>query len=124
MIAAFVVTAHFVPGLPEDLMDVVRLTGVLTALGLAVLAYVVMHKTHAHAMVKESRWAGVLRHVVEGLHTMGNRRTLARVIPVSLIYLVLQVFSYWALMKAFQLDLSFWGGCRFVRNDHQCASVP
>jgi uncharacterized membrane protein YbhN (UPF0104 family) len=39
---------------------------------------------------------------------MGNWRTLAQVMPVSFLYLVLQVFSYWALMKAFQLDLSPW----------------
>jgi len=39
---------------------------------------------------------------------MGNWRTLARVMPVSFLYLVLQVLSYWALMKAFQLDLSPW----------------
>ena len=108
MIAAFVVTAQYVPGLPEDLLDVVRLTGALTAVGLAVLAYVVLHKTHAHSMVRESRWAVTLRHIVEGLHTMGNPGTLASVVPVSFLYFLLQVFSYWALMKAFELDLSFW----------------
>jgi phosphatidylinositol alpha-mannosyltransferase len=39
---------------------------------------------------------------------MGGRGTLGRVISVSFLYLVLQVLSYWALMKAFELDLSFW----------------
>ena len=39
---------------------------------------------------------------------MGNWRTLAQVMPVSFLYLVLQVLSYWALMRAFQLDLSAW----------------
>jgi hypothetical protein len=76
--------------------------------GIALLAYVMIHKSHARAMVRESRWAAVLRHVVEGLHTMGNWHTLARVMPVSFLYLVLQVLSYWALMKAFRLDLSAW----------------
>ena len=108
MIACFVVTAHYVRGLPEDLMNVVRATGVVIGVGVVVLTYVVMHKTHAHSMVREGRWAVTLRHIVEGLHTMGNPGTLATVVPVSFLYLLLQVFSYWALMKAFELDLSFW----------------
>lgn len=108
MIAAFLVTAHYVKGLPGALTDLVRVLGGMLALGVAILTYVVVHKTHAHALVKESRWAATLRHVVEGLHIMGGRRTLSRVVPISLLYLVLQVLSYWALMKAFELDLSFW----------------
>ena len=108
MITAFLITARFVHGMPDYLMDLVRLSGGVIAAGLLLLAYVVLHKTHAHYMVRESRWAATLRHVVEGLHTMGNPGTLSCVVPVSLVYLLLQVFSYWALMKAFELDLSFW----------------
>src|SRR5262249_15420952 len=49
-----------------------------------------------------------LRHVVEGLNLMGNRRTLVMTSLISGIYLALQVVSVWALMKAYGLDLSFW----------------
>ena len=108
MIGAFLLTAHFVRGLPTALTDLVRVIGVVLTLGVALLAYVVLHKTHAHSIVRESRWAAMLRHVVEGLHIMGGRATLGRVIPVSFLYVVLQVLSYWLLMKAFQLDLSLW----------------
>jgi uncharacterized protein (TIRG00374 family) len=108
MVLSFVVVAQHLKGIPGWLTYTVRLMEVAVVAGIALLAYVMIHKTHAHAMVKESRWAAVLRHVVEGLHTMGNWRTLARVMPVSFLYLVLQVLSYWALMKAFQLDLSPW----------------
>jgi glycosyltransferase 2 family protein len=108
MVAAFLLTAHFVRGMPGALTDVVRLMGLLLALGVALLAFVVLHKTHVHAIVRESRWAAMLRHVVEGLHIMGGRATLGRVVPVSLLYMVLQALSYWLLMKAFQLDLSVW----------------
>lgn len=108
MIVTFLITAHYVNGLPQALTDLVRVLGGLLAVGVALLAYVVLHKSHAHSMVKESRWAATLRHVVEGLHTMGGRRTLTRVVPVSFLYLALQVVSYWALMKAFELDLSIW----------------
>lgn len=108
MIVMFLITAHYVRGLPGALVDLARAMAAVLAIGVALLAYVVLHKTHAHSMVRESRWAAALRHVVEGLHIMGGRATLARVIPVSFLYLLLQVFSYWALMKAFELDLSFW----------------
>ena len=89
MIVTFLITAHYVNGLPQALTDLVRVVGGLLAVGVALLAYVVLHKTHAHSMVKESRWAATLRHVVEGLHTMGGRSTLARVVPVSFLYLAL-----------------------------------
>jgi uncharacterized protein (TIRG00374 family) len=108
MILSFVVVAQNLSGIPEWLTFTVRVLEVIVGISAVLLAYVMIHKSHAHAMVRESRWAATLRHVVEGLHTMGNLRTLARVMPVSFLYLVLQVFSYWALMKAFQLDLSPW----------------
>jgi hypothetical protein len=108
MILSFVIVAQHLRGIPEWLTFIVRLMEVLLVVGGTLLAYVMIHKSHAHAMVKESRWAATLRHVVEGLHTMGNWRTLAQVMPVSFLYLVLQVFSYWALMKSFALDLTAW----------------
>ena len=39
---------------------------------------------------------------------MGNRRTLALTVLISLLYLALQMFSVFALMKAFKTDFSFW----------------
>ncbi|MGA2740040.1 MAG: lysylphosphatidylglycerol synthase transmembrane domain-containing protein [Bryobacteraceae bacterium] len=108
MVLSFVIVAQHLTGIPGWLTYTVRILEVAVVGGIALLAYIMIHKTHAHAMVRESRWGAVLRHVVDGLHTMGNWRTLARVMPVSFLYLVLQVLSYWALMKAFQLDLSAW----------------
>ena len=108
MVLSFIIVAQHLKGIPHWLTYSVRGLEVVVVVAALLLAYVVIHKSHAHAMVKESRWAATLRHVVEGLHTMGNWRTLARVVPASFLYLVLQVFSYWALMKAFQLDLSPW----------------
>jgi uncharacterized membrane protein YbhN (UPF0104 family) len=108
MVLSFIVVAQHLKGIPGWLTYTVRGLELVVVAGIVLLAYVMIHKSHAHAMVQENRWAAVLRHVVEGLHTMGNWRTLARVMPVSFLYLVLQVLSYWALMKAFQLDLSAW----------------
>ncbi len=108
MVLSFVITVHFLKGLPPWLHDSVRLVEVGVFIGIVGLAYVMIHKSHAHAIVRQSRWAATLHHVVEGLNTMGDLRTLGRVVPVSLLYLVLQVLSYWCLMKAFLLDLSPW----------------
>lgn len=124
MIVSFVLAAQHLKGIPGWLTDTVRFFEMLVIAGSALLAYVMFHKSHAHAMVRESRWAAVLRHVVEGLHTMGNWRTLARVMPVSFLYLVLQVFSYWALMKSFQLDLSAWDAAAVLAIVRLGTAVP
>ncbi len=124
MIISFILAAQHLKGIPGWLTDTVRFFEVLVIAGSLLLAYVMIHKSHAHAMVRESRWAAVLRHVVEGLHTMGNWRTLARVMPVSFLYLVLQVFSYWALMKSFQLDLSAWDAAAVLAIVRLGTAVP
>jgi uncharacterized protein (TIRG00374 family) len=82
--------------------------GLLVVAGAATLTFVVMHKQHAHAMIRESRWASVLRHVEEGLHLMGNPKTLIRTALISLVYLLLQYLTVFLLFKAYLLDYSFW----------------
>lgn len=108
MLAAFFITAAYVRAMPRELTLGVRVLGVLLLLGAILLLWVVFHKQHAHAVLRESRWASTARHVIEGLHLMGNPRTLGWTSLISLLYLALQVFTVWALMKADGLDLSFW----------------
>jgi glycosyltransferase 2 family protein len=108
MVVAFLITASFVKGIPGQLVLLVQGVGGLLLLGTGVLVWIVFHKHHAHSVVRESRWAAALRHVIEGLHLMGNPATMIRTSLVSLLYLVLQFVSVYALMKAYGLDLSFW----------------
>ena len=108
MVAAFLVTAAFVRGIPKDLVILVQILGGLLILGAMLLLWIIFHKQEAHAVIAESRWSATLRHVVEGLHLMGNARTLALTALISLLYFALQVVTVWALMKAYGLDLSFW----------------
>jgi uncharacterized protein (TIRG00374 family) len=108
MIGAFIATASFVRGIPERIIIPVQLMGVLLVAGAVVLIWIVSHKQHAHLLAAESRWASTLRHVVEGLHLMGNLRTMGLTIVISLLYLLLSMFSYYALMRAYGLDLSVW----------------
>ena len=108
MIAAFVITASFVQRIPEDLVILVRILGGLLLAGAAILLWILLRKQEAHRAIAESRWSGMLRHVIEGLHLMGNARTLGYTALISLLYLVLQFVPVYCLMKAYGLDLSFW----------------
>ena len=108
MLVAFFVTASFVRGIPRDLSILVQVLAVLLLIGTGILFWIVMHKQHAHAVLSESRWSATLRHIVEGLHLMGNLHTLGLTAVISLVYFALQVLSVFALMRAYGLDLSFW----------------
>lgn len=108
ILAAFLVTAGFVRRIPRDLTVLVQVLGVLVLAGTALLIWVVYHKQHVQLVIRETRWAATLRHIVEGLHLMGNRRTIGFTIVISGLYLALQVVSVWALMNAYGFDLSFW----------------
>jgi uncharacterized protein (TIRG00374 family) len=108
MLVAFLVTASFVRGIPRDLIILVQILSVLLLGCAAILFWTLKHRQHAHAVLSESRWSATLRHIVEGLHLMGNPRTLGLTALISLLYFALQVLSVFALMKAYGLDLSFW----------------
>ena len=108
MLLAFVITARFVKGIPKDLIILVQVLGALIVLSAAALLWIVTTRREARAVEGESRWSATLRHVVEGLQLMGNPRTLGLTTLISLLYLLLQVLSVYALMKSYGLDLSFW----------------
>jgi uncharacterized protein (TIRG00374 family) len=108
MLVAFLITASFVRAIPRDLIILVRGLAALLLIGAGILMWIVMRKQHAHAALSESRWSAILRHIVEGLHLMGNPRTLGLTAAISLLYLALQILSVFALMRAYGLDLSFW----------------
>lgn len=108
MIVAFLITASLVRGIPRDLVILVQGLAVLLLIGIAILFWIVKHKQHAHAVLSESRWSATLRHIVEGVHLMGNPRTLSLTAAISLLYFALQILSVFALMRAYGLDLSFW----------------
>jgi glycosyltransferase 2 family protein len=108
MVAAFLVTAAFVRRIPEELVVLVQIVGALLLVGTVLMLWIVLRKHEVHAVVRESRWSATLRHVIEGLSLMGNPHTMLMGTVLSLGYLVLQVVTYWALMRAYGLDLSFW----------------
>ena len=108
MLTAFLITTIFVKKIPKELTFIVVGLGALVLAGAVTLAWVIKHKQHAHTVIRETKWAAALRHVVEGLHLMGNRRTLTRTALISLVYLLLQYLTVYMLMRAYLLDYSFW----------------
>jgi uncharacterized protein (TIRG00374 family) len=124
MLAAFLITTSFVKGIPEKLSALVLVIGALLLMGAIGLIWVVKHKQHAHTVMGETRLAAGLRHVVEGLHVMGNPRTMGKTALISLVYLMLQYFTVYALMRAYRLDYSFWVACGVLTIVRLATVVP
>src|ERR1700677_3200536 len=102
------VTASLLRGIPPGLMIVVQVMSVLLILAAMAFSWIVARKQQAHAAIREGRWASTMRHIVEGLHLMGNPRTIGLTAAISFLYVALQFVSVFALMKADGLDLSIW----------------
>jgi uncharacterized protein (TIRG00374 family) len=107
LVIALLITTHLVP-LPSYLVDGTQVLGIGLACLLGLLTFIAVHKQKAHAVVSERPWASGLRHVVEGIHAMGNWRTMLATFGASLVYLALQIVPVWALMEGYGLDLSIW----------------
>jgi glycosyltransferase 2 family protein len=108
MVISFVITASFVSGIPPQLVLLVQVLGVLIVLGAGALLWVARRKHEPQAVLSENKWSAAIRHITEGLQLMGNPRTLIAMSLVSLLYLVLQFVTVWALIKAAHFDYSFW----------------
>jgi len=107
MLLAFAITASFVGFDPRLTLGVQCLAGVVLVSAL-ILVWIVLSKERAAVILREKKWASAFRHIVEGLQLMGSPRTLGACALISALYLLIHMFSYWALMKADLFDFSFW----------------
>ena len=106
MLLALLITASFVK-LPEDFTILVRILEGLLLFGTAALFWILHHHQSDQVILQQNRWSAMLRHIVEGLHLMGNWRTLTKTSLISLLLAVLQIVPTYALIKADNMDLSF-----------------
>ncbi len=114
LVGCFLATAGMIRDIPNELMFLVRVMG-LALIVLAIGLYWMIHsKVEVHNVLRESKWAATYRHVAEGLHLMGNKRTLLITSGISVLYVAVQFASLWAVMKAYQLDLSIWSAAAIV----------
>lgn len=114
LVACFLITSGMIRGIPEDVTILARILGGCLILLCVALLWLIRRRLDAHPAFQESRWAATFRHIVEGLHLMGNTRTLGRTAGISLLYIVMQFISLWAVMKAYELDLSLWAAAGVV----------
>jgi uncharacterized protein (TIRG00374 family) len=105
LVLGFFLVATFVE-LPGYLVRGSQILVLVLGLVAAALGIVMFRKHRAHAAVSRSRWSEMLRHVVEGLHAMGNARTFYAAAGISLLYLALQVVPIYALMRGYGLEAS------------------
>jgi uncharacterized protein (TIRG00374 family) len=107
LVLTFAFTAALVD-LPTDLVLGGRIFGIGVLVVALLLGLIMFWKHKAHAAVSGSRWAVRLRHLVDGLHAMGNSPSFYGALAVSLLYSLVQIVPIYALMRAFGLDLSLW----------------
>ena len=107
LVACFLFTAGMVRGIPEELTILVRILGGCLILLSFALLWLIRRKLDSHPAFQESKWSATFRHVVEGLHLMGNRADAGQTSGHQRCFMWrCNLLSLWAVMKAYELDLS------------------
>jgi uncharacterized protein (TIRG00374 family) len=109
LVGTFAFTANLL-ALPRYLIDGVEILAGLLAVCSIAFIYVLFRKQHAHTLLSRTRWGAKFAHVLDEIHRLGDGRALAAGAAASMLYLLLQILPVWALIQAYQLDASFWGG--------------
>jgi hypothetical protein len=79
----------------------------LVVMGMAVVVTIsVVHKGHAKAAVRHSRWSRPLHHMVDAAHEMGNSRTFPVAMLGSVFFMGLQLGPVYCLMRGFGMDVT------------------
>jgi uncharacterized protein (TIRG00374 family) len=129
---AFGVTVLGVP-LPRYLVDAEEVLGFGVLAATAVFSYLVFFKrdpvsvpgSHAHRRFVPVRWAyDLLSKMGGGIRLIGRSRFLYAAFGISLFLLVGQMLSYWFVMRACDLELSFWHGAAIFLIVHVGTAIP
>ena len=107
LVTIFALTTAFIT-LPPFMVDMARFVAAVVIVMSILLGVVMFRKHHAHAACSATRWGTKLRVLVEDLHLMGNSKSFYAAAAASLPYLLLQVIPIYALMRAYELDLTIW----------------
>jgi hypothetical protein len=105
LVAVLLVTTRFLK-LPQQAVDLAYLLGAATGVAAVALGIVMFGKHHAHAAVRNTRWASKLRVLVDDLHIIGRSPSFYAAALASLPYLLIQAVPVYALVQAYGLDLS------------------
>lgn len=106
LVAGFWVLGKFID-LPGWIDNVARILMVVMLIAGGLAATSVIYRRHAHEMVAATPWGRTLQSVIDGVHGMGRSRSFLWAALLSLLYLILQIFPIFFLMRGYHLDLSF-----------------
>jgi hypothetical protein len=107
IMGAFGLVMTFEP-LPRYVIDMGKVLGIFVAAFTMCLVFVLFWKSHAHAACPKTLWGAKLRILIDDLHLMGRSKLFYAAGAASLPYLLVQVVPIYALMRAYDLDLSLW----------------
>ena len=124
----FGITVFIVP-LPKYLVDAEEILG-FTALAATVLfIYVVFHKKGDSIVTRRYwrpvRWiSNLMDKMAGGIREIGRSRLFYSSFGISLFLLLGQILSYWFVMLAYGLELSFWHGAAIFLIVHIGTLIP
>ena len=137
---AIALTATLVP-LPRDLVIGEEVLGMLVLLGIIVLALLLVRRRaggtadgsradaglEAGPTVRPGAWArarAIVERLLAALHRIGSSRTLYLALAVSSLVLFFQMLSFWLVLHACGLGLSFWQGAAVFLIVHLGTALP
>ncbi len=100
--------AHRYVALPNLLVQGSRVLMVLLFIVGGLMAVAIFYKHHAHGAVSRSRWAEMLRPLVDGVNAMGDSLSFVAALALSLLYLLLQILPIYFLSIGYGIDLTAW----------------
>lgn len=129
---AFGVTVLFVP-LPKYLVDAEWILASIALAAAVLFIYLVVARRGEKTGGQEGKPAGkrvfgrisdLLSHMAGGIRDIGQSRYLYSSFFISLFFLVGQILSFWLVMPAFGLNLSFWHGAAIFLIVHVGTVIP
>jgi glycosyltransferase 2 family protein len=129
---AFGVTVLLVP-LPKYLVDAEEILGFTALAGTFFFSYLVFRKGGDSIIFLNSsrrywrpvRWIlDLLGKLAHGVRDIGRSRFVYSSFAVSLLMLIGQILSYWLVMVAYGLKLSFWHGAAMLLIVHIGTAIP
>jgi len=129
---AFGITVWVVP-LPKYLIHAEEILGFMALTAIILFIYLVFHKSGMRAYVSDSashgwrpiRWISRLfDRMAGGIQDIGQSRYFYSSFGFSLLLLIGQILSYWFVMMAYGLKLSFWHGAAVFLIVHIGTIIP
>ena len=107
----------FLVDLPRNLVDAAKILGVIVIGFIAIFIFLVMrrerqleHKELSYSSHRRifSFLGSILNRLAAGVKTIGTSRSFYFGLLVSPLFLILQIISFWLIMKGYGLHINLW----------------